>query len=90
LRRPELFVVHNQTAIDAANKMPALKQAALNSEWDYKDFLGQHPEQCPSAYATYTSLKARYGSAHRAYNRQVDTFNRLGDRYNVDLEARRN
>jgi hypothetical protein len=74
-------------AIAAANKMPRLKLALLNSKRDFSQFLSEHPGHtlAPVAFSTYKSLRKTYESARRAFNRRVDSFNRLADRYNADL-----
>jgi hypothetical protein len=78
-----------RTAIVAANKMPPLKLALLNSKRDFDQFLARHPEHtlAPVAYSTYKSLKRAYESALRAFNHRVDAFNRLADRFNAALLA---
>jgi hypothetical protein len=80
---------HKRGAVRAADRVPPLKQTLLDTRRDYDGFLAKHPEQtlAPDDYAAWKSLRRTYKTALAAYNREVDSFNRLADQYNSDLQA---
>ena len=76
-------------AIRLAKPLPQLKQAALDTEVAFDQFLDAHPEKelAPAAFRRYERLRKAYEQALGAYNDKIDELNRFGQQYNADLES---